>query len=341
MMRKYIAITLAILVSAAAIVFFTYFGAANITFAETSKIILYKIFGVFSSEVALLASKETIIWQLRFPRALLAFLVGGGLALSGAVYQAIFKNPMADPYILGISSGAAFGATIGIILKIPGSYLGLNLTNWLAFAGSILTVFFVYNIAKVGRSAMLTSLLLTGTAVSQFLTAFISLAMMLSANEMRRIYYWTLGSFNSKGWSHVGMVLPYIAISVIYIYIFSRDLDIIMLGDDTAVRYGIDVEKVKSRMFVVTALLMSACVSVSGIIGFVGLVSPHIMRLFTGPLHKKLMPAAFFFGGALLCMCDTIARSAANSEIPVGIVTALCGAPFFIYLLRAKRTEVI
>lgn len=241
----------------------------------------------------------------------------------------------------GFPPGAAFGATIGIILAIPASFLGLNTISFFAFGGAILAIFFVYNIAKVGKQANTTSLLLCGIAVNQLLTAVISFAMLLSANQMKKIYFWTLGSFSSKGWDHVFNVLPYIIIGLIVIFLFAKELDIIVLGDETAIRFGIDVEKNKRILFIVTSLVMAACVSVSGIIGFVGLVSPHIVRLVWGPAHKKLLPMSFLLGGIVLCICDTISRSIIASEIPVGIVTAIIGAPFFIYLLRAKNTEVL
>ena len=334
-------LALALFVSVLVLVGCTFFGAADITFMQTLKIILNKLFGLFSEEVASYGSKGTIVWLLRFPRALLAFLVGGTLSLCGGVYQAIFKNPMADPYILGISSGAAFGATIAMVFSIPGNFIGMNMTSVFAFVFATATVFFVYNIAKVGRSAHITSLLLSGTAVSQFLTAIISFMMLIYTTDMKKIYSWTLGSFSAKSWSHIAIVLPYILVGSIIIYTFSRDLDIIMLGDDTAIRYGVNTEKVKKTLFLVTALTMSACVSVSGIIGFVGLISPHIVRLFSGPKHKVLLPFSFLFGGIVMAVCDTVSRSILGSEIPVGIVTAIIGAPFFIYLLRAKKTEVM
>jgi len=341
-MKKALAIsTLMLSASVALIVFLTFFGAANISLLETIQILLNRLFGLFARQIALMPTKVTIIWKVRFPRTLLAFCCGGSLAVCGGVYQAIFKNPMADPFVLGVSSGAAFGATLGIVLAIPATFMGLTLTSWFAFAGSLLSVFAVYNIARIGRQAHLTSLLLTGTALSQFLTAIISIFMMVSGENMQRIYFWTLGSFNAKGWSHIGIISPYVVCGCLVIALSCRDLDIIMLGDDTAVRMGVESEKVKRRMLVATAIAMSACVSVSGIIGFVGLIAPHVVRLFTGPLHKRLLPAAFLCGGTVLSICDTIARSLIDREIPVGIVTAIMGAPFFIYLLRARRNEVL
>ncbi len=342
MNRKWILACLLSAAGAAAVILVcTFFGAADITIKDTLIILANKTCGFFSDEAAALGAKVTIIWKLRFPRSLLAFLTGGSLAVCGGVYQAIFKNPMADPFVLGISSGAAFGATIGIILAIPATILGMNTVSTFAFLGAILAIFFVYNIAKVGKQDNTTSLLLCGIAVNQLLTAIISFAMLLSANEMKKIYFWTLGSFSARGWSHVMTVLPYIIIGLAIIFVFARELDIIVLGDETAVRFGVNVEKNERILFVVTSLVMAACVSVSGIIGFVGLVSPHIVRLIWGPAHRKLLPMSFVLGGVVLCICDTIARSVMEAEIPVGIITAIVGAPFFIYLLRAKNTEVM
>ncbi len=341
MNRKVFTVVILCFISVSVIILCTFLGAADISAKDVIIILLNKIFGLFDSQVQNLGTKASIIWQLRFPRTLLAFIVGGSLAMCGGVYQAIFKNPMADPYILGISSGAAFGATIAMFFKFSNTLLGTNAVSIMAFVCGVGTIFLVYNIARVGKSAHLTSLLLTGTAFSQFLTAIISLIMMLSANEMRKIYFWTLGSFSSKGWEHVITVLPYAVIGSALIIMYCRDLDIIMLGDDSAIRFGVETEKVKRNLFFITALVMAACVSVSGIIGFVGLIAPHVVRLFSGPMHKRLLPLSFLTGGVLLTVCDSIARTVMDSEIPVGIVTAIIGAPFFVYLLRSKRNEVM
>ena len=342
MNKKWLGISLLALAGTLLVILIcTFFGAADITMKDTLMVLGSHIFGGFDEEAAALGAKSTIIWRLRFPRSILAFLVGGGLALCGGVYQAIFKNPMADPFILGISSGAAFGATVGILANFSTNFMGMNSTSLLAFAGALISIFFVYNIAKVGRQANTTSLLLCGTAVNQFLTALISIAMLLFSTEMKKIYFWTLGSFSAKGWEHVLTVLPYVVIGFLIILIFSKEMDIMVLGDETAVRFGVDIEKNKRILFLVTSLIMAACVSVSGIIGFVGLIAPHVIRLAVGPSHKKLLPLSFVLGGVVLCICDTIARSVLEAEVPVGIVTAIIGAPFFIYLLRARNSEVM
>ena len=226
MNKKWIAACGISLIGAAVVILVcTFFGAADITIRDTLIILANKAGGFFSEEAAAFGAKATIIWKLRFPRTLLAFLTGGALAVCGGVYQAIFKNPMADPFVLGISSGAAFGATIGIVLSIPATFLGMNTVSAFAFAGALLSIFFVYHIAKVGRQANTTSLLLCGVAVNQLLTAVISFAMLISANEMKKIYFWTLGSFSARGWDHVTTVLPYIVIGLAVVFLFARELE--------------------------------------------------------------------------------------------------------------------
>ena len=342
MKKKWIAVSiLSVLCGAVIILICTFFGAADITIKDTLITLANRLCGLFDEEAAALGSKTTIIWSLRFPRSLLAFLTGGALSVCGGVYQAIFKNPMADPFVLGISSGAAFGATIGIVLAVPAAVLGMNTVSVFAFVGALAAIFFVYNIAKVGRQANTTSLLLCGIAVNQLLTAVISFIMLIASNEMKQIYFWTLGSFSARSWEHVITVLPYAVVGLAVIFIFARELDIMVRGDETAVRFGVNVERNKRVLFLATSLIMAACVSVSGIIGFIGLVSPHIIRLIFGPVHRRLLPMSFLLGGAVLCICDTIARSVMAAEIPVGIITAIVGAPFFIYLLRARNDEVI
>lgn len=341
MQKKWITTVLLSAAGAVAVILIcTFFGAADVNMKDTVVILLNRMAGVFDVQADALGPKATIIWNLRFPRTLLAFVIGGALALCGGVYQAIFKNPMADPFVLGISSGAAFGATVGILLHVPAKLMGISTISVFAFAGALMAIFFVYNIAKVGRQANTTSLLLCGIAVNQLLTAVISFAMLLSENQMKQIYFWTLGSFAAKSWEHVFNVLPCVLAGMIVILFFAKELDIMVLGDETAVRFGVDVEKNKRILFVVTSLVMASCVAVTGIIGFVGLIAPHIVRLASGPSHKRLLPVSFLLGGIMLCVCDTLARSATEAEIPVGIVTAMVGAPFFIYLLRAKNTEV-
>ena len=265
------------------------------------------------------------------------FLTGGALAVSGAAYQGIFKNPMADPFILGVSSGAALGASIGIVMHFSADFLGLNGTAVLAFAGAFLAIFLVYNISKVGRKVPVASLLLSGIAVSQSLTAFMSLLMIFNVQSMNQIMFWTMGSLNGKGWDQVITVLPYVVIGCLILFTTVRELDIMLLGEDAATQLGVNTDHLKKKVLVVSSVITAAVVSVTGIIGFVGLVVPHIVRILSGPKHRILLPFSLVFGGTFLIICDTLARTVSSQEIPVGIITAAFGGPFFIYLLRKSK----
>ncbi|NTW71494.1 MAG: iron chelate uptake ABC transporter family permease subunit [Eubacteriaceae bacterium] len=324
------------LLSLAAILLSTTIGIADISITQTIKILASKILRLDFDLGNLKASTITIIWLIRFPRVLLAFFVGGALAICGVSYQGIFKNPMADPFILGVSSGAALGATIGIITKVQFDLFGINAISVLAFAGAVASLFIVYNISKIGNKVPVTTLLLSGIAIGQFLSALISLSMIFS-NDLHKIIFWTMGSFNAKSWNQLVMVVPYAIIGFVIIYSSHREMDIMLLGEDTASQLGVDTEKLKKKILVTTALVTAAAVSVTGIIGFVGLIIPHIVRIITGPKHKVLLPFSFVFGGLFMIACDTIARSLMSQEIPVGIITAIFGGPFFIYLLRERK----
>ncbi len=318
----------------AAIVAFTTIGISDISAAQTLKILGEKIFHI-NPGADIKDSAAAIIWVIRFPRVLLAFFVGGALAVCGAAYQGIFKNPMADPFILGVSSGAALGATIGIIADIHIYFLGFNAISVFAFIGALLVLFLVYNISRVGRKVPASTLLLSGIAAGQFISAIISLCMVFS-NDFEDIIFWTMGSFNGKSWDQLIIAAPYIAIGFFIIYSSAREMDIMLLGEDTASQLGVETEKLKLKILVTTALMTAAAVSFTGIIGFVGLIIPHMVRIASGPKHKVLLPYSFAAGGVFMIACDTIARSFTGQELPVGVVTAFFGGPFFIYLLKKK-----
>jgi iron complex transport system permease protein len=319
----------------ATIILSTTIGIADISFTQTIKILLSKIFHINFKLGNIKESTVAIVWIIRFPRVMLAFFVGGALAICGVSYQGIFKNPMADPFILGVSSGAALGATIGIITNLDFYFLGINSISIFAFIGAIASLFIVYNISKVGRKVPMATLLLSGIAIGQFLSAAISLCMVFS-NDFQSIFFWTMGSFNAKSWNQLIMVFPYVTIGFIIIYSSNREMDIMLLGEDTASQLGVDTEKLKMKILITTAFVTAAAVSVTGIIGFVGLIIPHIVRIITGPKHKVLLPYSFVAGGLFMIVCDTIARSFMSQEIPVGIITALFGGPFFVYLLKKR-----
>ncbi len=286
-------------------------------------------------------TQETIIISVRLPRVLLALLVGMGLALAGAVFQGLFRNPMADPSIIGSSQGAALGATIAFFFGIKAGLGGLSAIPLFAFAGSLLAVFTVYIIARAGGRASIASLLLVGIALSSFLASIVSLLMVVSEDRMHNIFFWLMGGLGTGNWDMVLAVLPFMLVGAAAAAFMARDLNLLMLGEERAAQLGLETERFKWTMIVIASLVVGAAVSVSGIIGFVGLMTPHIVRLLTGPDHRFLIPGSILGGGLFLVLADTIARTViAPKELPVGIVTAFFGAPFFIYLLKRSRHGV-
>lgn len=284
------------------------------------------------------AAEEIIILQIRLPRIVLGVLVGAALATAGCAMQGIFKNPMACPYVIGVSSGAALGATFALATFAQISMYTLPL---MAFIGALAAIFLVYNIARVGGKLPTETLLLAGIAVAIFLSAITSFIVYMSGESLHGIMFWLMGGFAGKGWSHVMIALLWICIGIIVIYIFARGLNVMLLGEEPAQHLGIDVEKLKKIMIVSVALIVASAVAVSGVIGFVGLIIPHIMRILVGPDHRILIPSAAMAGGIFLVWSDTIARTIIGpTEIPVGIITAFFGAPFFLYLLRRRKRTI-
>lgn len=312
-------------------------GITSIPVDYANRILLNRLFHLNVSLEGINEGQIAIIFNVRLPRVVLAFITGGALAVCGASYQGIFKNPMADPFILGVSSGAALGASIGIVLHFSANFLGLSGTALLAFIGAFVTIFLVYTVARVGRRVPVGNLLLSGIAFSQTITAFMSLIMIFNVQSMTQIMFWTMGTLNGKGWTEVYTVLPYVVVGIIILFTTMRELDLMLLGEDTATQLGVDVEGLKRRVLFASSLVTAAVVSVTGIIGFVGLVVPHVVRLLSGPKHRVLMPFSLIFGGTFLIICDTLSRSFISQEIPVGIITAAFGGPFFIYLLRRSK----
>jgi len=278
-----------------------------------------------------------ILFQLRLPRVLLAVVVGAGLAAAGAVFQALFRNPMADPAIIGVSSGAAMGAIVVILAGAGGAIGGLG-TSAAAFLGAIATAFLVYRLARTGPSVQVATLLLAGIAVAAMISAAISLVMTFSGQEIRSIYFWLLGGLGARGWESLEAALPFIVIGAMVALLSAGDLNLTSLGEERAAQLGLDVDRFKVRMLASGALLTAAAVSVSGLIGFVGLMTPHILRLVVGSDHRRLLPASLVGGAAFLVLADLAARTVVSpEEIPVGAVTAVLGGPFFLYLLRRER----
>ncbi len=285
---------------------------------------------------------ETIIFMVRIPRIFLGLLVGLALATAGTAMQGLFKNPMADPYIIGISSGAAVGAVLSITLLL--NFLSVYTTPFMAFLGAMFATFLVYNIAKVGGRIPVDTLLLTGIAVSFFLSAILSFMMWNSPEGgLHEIFNWLMGGLlPSANWTKVEIIVLPILASFILILFFARDLNAMLLGEESAQTLGINVENVKKILLVLAAFITAAAVSFAGTIGFVGLIIPHITRILVGPDHRILFPASALVGGIFLAWMDALIRfldmMLSIGEMPVGIITAFFGAPFFIYLLRKRKS---
>ena len=321
---------------------FSVIGTANIRWIDVFRIIGSKIplLQNYVDVSDILPTHQIIIWSIRLPRVLLAVLVGSSLAIAGAAFQGMFKNPMADPFVIGISSGAALGATIAIILRVSISFIGISAISMFAFIGALITVFIVYNISRIKDKVPVTTLLLAGIAIGQFLTAIMSLLMVIYSNDMAKIIYWSMGSLAGKGWDPLKRISLPVIISIVLINFFARDLNIMLTGEDSAKSLGINVEKIKMYVLILGTFMVSMVVSVSGIIGFVGLIIPHIVRIIIGPDHRVLLPASALTGGIFMVFADTIARTIISPvEIPVGIITALFGGPFFLYLLKKTKSQ--
>jgi iron complex transport system permease protein len=283
------------------------------------------------------ASTAVILFQLRLPRVLLAMLVGGALATAGTVFQGLFRNPMADPAIIGVSSGAALGAIL-VIVAGAGSAFGAMGVPAAAFAGALATAFLVYRLARLGPSVQVPTLLLAGIAVAAVVSAVISLIMTFSGQEIRSIYFWLLGGLGARGWQSLEAATPLVVVGVAAALVSAGDLNLSVLGEERAAQLGLEVDRFKRGMLAIGSLLAAAAVSVSGLIGFVGLMTPHILRLVVGSDHRRLIPASILAGAAFLVLADLAARIAVSpEEIPVGAVTAVLGGPFFLYLLRRER----
>lgn len=318
------------------------FGAANIAFKEALYIILKNIpiLGAgFNMEIP--ATHNLIITKLRLPRITAATLVGAGLSVVGTSFQAMFKNPMADPYVLGISSGAALGGALAIVFGIGQKLLGLGAVTFFAFIGALSATLIVYNIARVGNKIPTTTLLLAGVSVSFFMSSIISMLMVFNRQAVEKIVFWTMGSLSTANWMENFILFIFIAIGTALIYYFNKDLNIMLTGDDSARSLGVNVEVVKKILLIISSLIVAASVAFCGIIGFVGLIVPHSMRMLIGPNHKYLIPYSALGGALFLVICDTLARTiAAPSELPVGAITALFGAPYFAYLLIRNKKRV-
>ncbi len=280
-------------------------------------------------------SERTILFSIRLPRVIFAGLVGASLSCAGVVFQALLRNPLADPFILGISGGSAVGAIIGIMLGLGSVPFGIP---GLAFLGAVLTVILIFVVGKSGRELRSTTLLLAGVIVNAFFSAVIMFLISISSSaDLHTITFWMMGNLGLVDWSTIAFegILLFFGFAVIYSY--ARPLNLIVIGEETAMQLGVSVERAKIVLLLAASLITGLAVAFSGIIGFVGLVIPHIMRMLLGPDHRLLLPASLLSGASFLMITDTIARTLIpHSELPAGVITALLGAPYFIYLLRRR-----
>ena len=284
---------------------------------------------------------EPIILLLRLPRILSGALVGAALATAGVIFQAMFRNPMADPYTTSASQGAALGAALSIVLGVGISFFGLNTTPIFAFVGCIISVLVVYFISRTGSTVPISTLLLSGIAVGIFELAIITYLQTISGDKLGHLTFWLIGSLSSSrtGWPGVLSIIPFILIGVLLAYLLSRDLNLLTLGEEQAQHLGVNLERSKLFLLILGAVLTGAAVAVSGLIGFIGLMIPHVTRLLVGPDHRVLLPASILLGASFLVLCDGISRmlTTLSQEVPVGVITALIGVVFFLFLMRKKK----
>jgi iron complex transport system permease protein len=321
---------------AAALVLGLALGPTTIALDDTVRILLSHA-GIGSVSNISEASR-TIVWDVRLPRVLLAGLVGATLAMSGATYQGVFRNPLADPYLIGVATGAALGSTIVVVSGASLSWHGLSLLPLAAFTGAMASVVVVYAVARVGNAVPVTTLILAGVAVSALTTALTSYLMIHHTSNAGLIFTVTLGGFNTATWAKLLWVLPYAVPAAAFILAHSRIINVLSLDEDQARYLGVDVERTKLVLLAVSSLAAAAAVSVGGTIGFVGLIVPHAIRLIWGPDNRFLLPMSILIGASFLIGADLVARTIDRpAEVPVGIITAFCGVPFFLYLLRRAR----
>ncbi len=279
--------------------------------------------------------QSSLIWNLRLPRVLLSVVAGAALAVCGATYQSVFRNPLTDPYVLGISSGASLGAAIAILLGLQAYLWGVGTC---ALAAALLTMWLIYRIASIGNRMHTSTLLLSGVCLTFLISAAISFLTVLRQDKMESIIFWTMGSFATASWSDVAIVTPVAVAGIAVVLYYVKDLNLLLGGSEDAQSLGVDVERVRRRLLFFTTLMVAFVVSCCGVIGFVGLIVPHIIRLVAGPDNRKVIPYSIVAGGLFMLLCDTLARTLLQpAELPVGSFTALMGAPLFIFLLYKNK----
>jgi iron complex transport system permease protein len=309
-------------------------GSVAVAPGDTLAILAHRLLGLDLARTWT-PTAETIVWELRLPRVLEAATVGLGLAVAGTTFQGLLRNPLADPYVLGTASGAALGAAIAVLIPVRIEILAFGLLQAFAFIGALGAVTAVYRLSRLGGAAPMTSLLLTGYALGSLLAAGLAMAMYLSGAALRQIFSYLLGSFDSASWGQLAGAAPIVLAASGLILLRARSMNGLLLGEESAAHLGVDVRRERAILLALASLITAACVAVSGLIGFVGLVVPHVVRLIVGPNARLVLPLSAIGGAALMVTADLVARLL--GELPVGVITAVIGAPFFLALLRRAQ----
>jgi len=308
-------------------------GVVSIPIDAVFQVIIYKLGS--RKECDLTPNIILTLWELRFPRIIMSLFVGMSLAICGALFQSVFRNPICDPYILGISSGASLGAAIAFILGWDIILLGITIP---ALITALLTLVLIIGIAQISKRKDNNTLLLIGIALNFLISAIITLLIVVNQKEMTKIIFWTMGSFSSTTWNDIGILFPMILMTVFPILYYSKELNIMQMGNDTAKTLGINTERITMTVLIFASILIAVVVSICGVIGFIGLIIPHIVRFLFGNNNRRVFSYSLFFGAIFMLIADTLARTLAiPSELPVGSITAIAGAPYFIYLLLRKN----
>jgi iron complex transport system permease protein len=323
---------------AAAILIALFFGAASIPPSDVLAIVAHKL-GIWQGRATWSAGDESIVWNIRLPRVVAAALVGAALAVAGTLYQAVLRNPLADPYVIGTSAGAQLGVTVALLLPIQFAVAGFGPVQALAFAGAVGSVLLVYSLARTAGSTPVVTLILAGFVVSSFLISATSFLMVVSA-RFNEIVGWTMGGIQVDEWSQLALAAPALLAAILIGYALAPMLDALLLGEEAAGSLGVSVERVKLGVIVLASLVTALAVTLAGVVAFVGLVVPHAARLVYGPGHRVLIPIAACAGAIFVVAVDAVARTVvAPTELPLGVMTAVVGAPFFLYLLRKSRRD--
>ncbi|NLG98280.1 MAG: iron ABC transporter permease [Chloroflexi bacterium] len=326
-----------LLLLALALLFSVAVGSVYIPPATLFELVRSQLFNIELPEA--LAPFATIIFTLRLPRTALVAITGAALAGSGAAYQGLFRNPLADPYLIGVASGAGLGAIFSMTVGLS-SFLGMYAVPAAAFAGAMLTVWIVYELARVGRALPATNLILAGVAISSFATALTSFLMISATGDLRRALTWMLGGSSMSGWQPVLVELPYVIVGLGVLLTMGHALNVMQVGDEQAQQLGLPVERVRFAIIIAASLATAAAVSFTGIIGFVGLIVPHVVRMVWGTDYRRLIPLSILSGATLLLFADILARIVMSpQELPVGIIMSLGGAPFFLWVLRRTKNQ--